>query len=69
MRNADLKNARNRAGFTQEQLAEQSNISLRQINRFESGERLPRVDTAIRIAELLGIKKVSDLKALFKKSS
>ena len=46
---------RNRKGFSQEVLAEDSGLSLRTIQRIENGETPPRGDTLQRIAKGLGV--------------
>ncbi|WBL21050.1 helix-turn-helix domain-containing protein [Zunongwangia sp. HRR-M8] len=46
---------RNRKGFSQEVLAEESGLSLRTIQRIENGETAPRGDTLQRIAKGLGV--------------
>jgi transcriptional regulator with XRE-family HTH domain len=45
-----IKNLRIRKGFSQEQLAEISGLSLRTIQRIENGETEPRGDSLIRLA-------------------
>lgn len=42
-------------GFTQEQLAEKSDLSTMSIRRYESGERVPPQDTLLKIAKALDI--------------
>lgn len=49
------KELRNRKGFSQEQLAEESKLSLRTIQRIEHGESIPRGDTLIRLSHALGV--------------
>ncbi|MFC6861124.1 helix-turn-helix domain-containing protein [Zunongwangia atlantica] len=46
---------RNRKGFSQEVLAEESGLSLRTIQRIENGETTPRGDTLQRIAKGLSV--------------
>ena len=53
MKNVKLETARLNKRMTQEQLAALVSISIRAYKTYESGERLPRVDTAIRIADAL----------------
>lgn len=59
MENNELANRvielRNRKGFSQEFLAEESGVSLRTIQRVENGETQPRGDTLQRIAKGLGV--------------
>ena len=50
-----IKDLRNRNGFSQEQLAEESKLSLRTIQRIEHGESVPRGDTLVRLAHALGV--------------
>lgn len=49
-----LRNKRESTGKTQADMAKDSNISLRAYQMYESGERVPNVRTAIRIAKVLG---------------
>ncbi len=46
---------RHRAGLTQEQLAEECNLSVSYINRVENGHKRPSLDVLITIADTLGI--------------
>ena len=57
-----LKTTRQKAGLTQEQVAEKADISTRSYQQYESGEREPKVTTAILIAETLN----STVEYLFK---
>ncbi|MDB4025673.1 helix-turn-helix transcriptional regulator [Flavobacteriaceae bacterium] len=45
-----VKELRNRKGFSQEILAEESSLSLRTIQRIENNETIPRGDTLKRLA-------------------
>nr|MBR4279809.1 helix-turn-helix transcriptional regulator [Clostridia bacterium] len=56
----DIKTARLRVGMSQEDLAVASGVSRISIVRYESGERVPDIKTAARIANALGCK-VDDL--------
>jgi len=49
-----IKELRNRKGFSQEMLAEESVLSLRTIQRIENDETVPRGDTLKRLAVALG---------------
>ena len=49
-----LKELRNRKGLSQEQLAEDSGLSLRTIQRIEKNETVPRGDTLKKLAIVLG---------------
>lgn len=51
MRVDRLKSIREMRGFTQQELAERSGISLRQVLRYESGESDPAADALTRIAK------------------
>ncbi len=50
-----LKELRSRKGFSQEQLSEESKLSLRTIQRVERGESIPRGDTLIKLTNALGV--------------
>lgn len=49
------KSLRNRKGFSQEQLAEESKLSLRTIQRIEKSESIPRGDTLVKLTQALGV--------------
>ena len=53
MRNNKLKTTRQKQGLTQVQVAEKANITERQYQRYENGERMPKANTAILIAKTL----------------
>lgn len=48
-----LKTERERIGLTQTEIAKTVGISIRAYKMYESGERIPRVDVAKRIAKIL----------------
>ncbi|WP_339708255.1 helix-turn-helix domain-containing protein [uncultured Kriegella sp.] len=50
-----IKDLRNRKGFSQERLSEESKLSLRTIQRIEKGESVPRGDTLIKLTQALGV--------------
>ncbi len=50
-----IKQIRSQRGFSQETLAEHSDLSLRTIQRVENGETEPRGDTLVRIASALDV--------------
>lgn len=50
----NLKMIRKARGMTQLDLAKAANISFMSVHRYESGERVPSVDIASRIAAALG---------------
>lgn len=54
MKNTRLEAARTAKHLTQERLAALVGVSLRAYKTYEAGERLPRVDVAIRIARIFG---------------
>jgi transcriptional regulator with XRE-family HTH domain len=47
--------ARRRAGYSQEKLAARCSLHRTEIAYVESGRRLPRVDTLIKLASALGV--------------
>ncbi|HEU5106423.1 MAG TPA: helix-turn-helix transcriptional regulator [Solirubrobacterales bacterium] len=47
--------ARRRAGFSQEELGAMASLHRTEIGFVESGQRLPRVDTLIKLASALGV--------------
>ena len=49
------KSAREKKGLTQEQLAEQVNLSPMHISVIERGNKLPRLETLIKIANVLDV--------------
>ena len=50
-----VKELRELIGFTQEQLSEESKLSLRTIQRIESGQSIPRGDTLLKLTKTLGV--------------
>lgn len=50
-----IKSAREKMGLTQEQLAEQVNLSPMHISVIERGNKLPRLETLINIANVLDV--------------
>lgn len=48
--------ARRRAGFSQEELGALSSLHRTEIGMVESGDRLPRVDTLLKLASALGVR-------------
>jgi len=50
-----LKEARNEKGYTQEEVARASGVSLRYYSRVEKGESTPTVTVAIKICSFLGV--------------
>lgn len=56
-----IKNLRLQAGFSQEELAIKSELSLRTIQRIENGETVPRGDSLQRISRALNLQ-LADLK-------
>lgn len=52
---SQIKNIRTQRGFSQELLAEKTQLSLRTIQRVENAETEPRGDTLLRIAEALQV--------------
>ena len=50
-----IKFYRKFVGWTQEQLAQKTELSVMSIRRYESGDRMPKQDTVIKIAKALGI--------------
>ncbi|MGH2715185.1 MAG: helix-turn-helix domain-containing protein [Thermoleophilaceae bacterium] len=51
----NLREARERAGLSQEQLAAKSNLHPTEISRLERARREPRLGTIVRLARGLGI--------------
>lgn len=50
----NIKQLRKAKGLTQQELAQNAGVSYLSIHRYESGERIPSVDIAARIAQALG---------------
>lgn len=53
MAGENIKNKRQSLQMTQEHVAKESNITLRQYQRYEQGESVPKVSTAKLIAQAL----------------
>ena len=62
VKNIRLIEKRKNSGLTQVQVAKQIGVSEVCYQCYESGKRTPRVDTAIKVADALGVK---DLRELF----
>lgn len=56
---SDMRDARKRIGKTQEQLAEEVNISPRKLSRFENGKSLARYNAFLKLLERLGLVKMT----------
>jgi transcriptional regulator with XRE-family HTH domain len=52
---ANLRRARESAGFTQERLWDTSGVHMTEISRLESGQKDPRLTTIVRLAVGLGV--------------
>lgn len=63
--NEALKAARDASGKTQAWVAEKVGISLQMYQRYEYNQNEPSVRTAIRIADVLGVKSYQDFKEIF----
>lgn len=50
----NLRRERRREGLTQEVLAKRAGLHRTEIGRLESGERVPKIDTLIRLADSAG---------------
>lgn len=53
----EIRNARRKVGKTQEQLADEMNISQRQLSRFENNENLRRYDKFLQLVVILDLYK------------
>lgn len=62
VKNINLTNKRKEHGLTQVEVAEMASVTNRAYQNYEAGERIPRADVAIRIAEALN----SSVEELFK---
>jgi transcriptional regulator with XRE-family HTH domain len=60
---ANVRRARQRAGFTQEQVALQADIDLTYMGGIERGRRNPTIMVLARIADALGVEPAELLKA------
>lgn len=65
MKNINLVERRNKTGLTQVEVAKRAGITEVCYQRYEAGERKPKSDVAIRIADVLGVKSYQDFKKLF----
>ena len=64
MKNIKLIEQRNKAGLTQVEVAKRAGVTEVCYQRYEAG-RTPKADTAIRIADAIGVKSYKDFKELF----
>lgn len=51
----DIFEARNRCNFTQQQVAEQVGLSLRQYQNVEAGRAIPKTETFLKLVYLFGL--------------
>ncbi len=65
MKNEKLIEQRKKTGLTQSEVARRARISDRAYQNYESGERIPQADVAIRIADVLGVKSFKLFKEIF----
>lgn len=65
MKNIKLIEWRNKAGLTQVEVAGKAGIQERAYQNYELGARTPKADTAIRIADAIGVKSYKDFKEIF----
>lgn len=52
----NLREARERLGLTQEQVAQRSGVHTTEVSRIETGKRDPRVSTMLRLAVAIEVK-------------
>lgn len=52
---AAMKQARERAGFTMRELSEKAQLGHNTISSWENGHAIPRIDSAVMVADILGI--------------
>ncbi len=64
--NTELRAARERSGKTQAQVAKEASISEAQYQNIEYGKCEPNVRTAIRIADVLGVRSYKGFTKLFR---
>ncbi len=50
-----IKTAREKAGLTQEELAAKASVTLRMLQKYESGKPRPRYETLFQLADALSI--------------
>ena len=60
----NLAEARKRAGYSQESLAWASGLHRTQIGKLEAGERVPRIDTLLLLAQTMKVDPAELLKGL-----
>lgn len=53
---ANLREARERLGLTQEQVAQRSGVHATEVSRIEAGKRDPQVSTVRRLAKAVDVK-------------
>ena len=64
-KNSKLQATREKAGYTQKRLAEETDLSTVAYQRYEYNKREPGIRTAIRIADALGVQDYQEFKELF----
>jgi transcriptional regulator with XRE-family HTH domain len=53
---ANLRDARERLGLTQEQVAERCGVHATEVSRIKAGKRDPRISTLLRLAKAVEVK-------------
>ena len=61
MKNSILKERRKRAGMTQLEIAKKAGVTDIGYLNYEQGKREPKISTAIRIADALGVQDLREL--------
>lgn len=61
----NLRRVRRREDLTQEELSELAGLHRNEIGRLENGERVPRIDTFVRLADSAGVPPVELLEGIY----
>lgn len=69
MRNENLIAARKKSGKTQAQVAKENNIATIAYQSYERGTRTPKVTTAIKVANALGVRNFQEFCKLWSTDS
>jgi transcriptional regulator with XRE-family HTH domain len=61
----NLRRARRRADLSQEELAQRAGLHRTEVGKLEKGERVPRIDTLVRVADSAGVQPVELLEGIY----
>lgn len=61
----NLRRVRRREGFSQEELAQRAGLHRTEVGKLENGDRVPRIDTLVRLADSAGARPAELLDGIY----